>query len=620
MRQNYIHVLWLLPLAAVLFSANISGYDLWPPDEPRFGEVAREMLQSGNYLMPTVNGVPYQEKPPLLFWIATLASLPSGEVTEVTARIPSLLAGLAAVLFTFLLALELFGKRVAILAALIMMTCFRVWWEARTGRTDMLLGASLAATLYFFWQWEESRRTVWLIALYGALVAATYAKGPMGLLFSALFILVFYWGNKPSRKQMHWIIGALLIIAAGLLWFIPARMAAAGVESVSASETMASNLLRNTLGRFMGASKAAWPWYYFETVPADLGPWALFLPWTIWWTWKRRGESKMMRFLLCWTVPAFIFMSISIGKQAQYLLPLFPAFAILSAAAIVDLMDSDRVRWRKNTARVWGGILVLTGLGSFGILLTPYNASFTAGVAALALVAVACGLYTLFQARKSAMNSLPWLMAGQMAALCVLTAYLAFPVINQHKSARSFCAPVHMLAENGQEYRLYSVGFSREEYIFYSKHFHEEVLTGLVGLEGLRGIDMHKMAEQQKKARKLIAMSVKDVPIADISAITPQELQALRQAMEKAIQSTGKHVEALKMFEGALQNEIDTFAKKFSEPSPAFMFVQNEDWRWLYTLHSTPPAYTLVRHQNVGSRNVLLLANASGAALVQPGK
>ncbi len=616
MKKNGMHLLWLLPLAAILFGANIGGYDLWPPDEPRFGEVAREMLDSGNYLMPTVNGVPYQEKPPLLNWLAVLASLPGGEVTEITARIPSLIGGLLAVLFTFLLAAELFGKRVAVLSALILMTCFRVWWEARTGRTDMLLGASLTATLYFFWRWEESRRAAWLLALYLALVAATYAKGPMGLLFSALFVTAFYWGNRSARKQLHWLIGALLIIGAGLLWFIPARMAAAGFETTAAGEAMASDILRNTLGRFLGSSKAAWPWYYVETVPADLGPWALFLPWTIAWTWTRRAENKMMRFLLCWTVPAFIFMSISIGKQAQYLLPLFPAFAILSAAAILDLVDSDRARWRKVTAAVWGALLVFTGLGAFGIVFTPYKESFTGGIALLAVVAAVFGLYLLYWARKSPMKSLPWIMAGQMAVLCVLCAYCAFPVINRHKSARDFCAPVRAMAEAHQEFRLYSVGFSREEYIYYSRHFHEEVLTGLVGLEGMQGIDLKKMAEQQKKARKLIAKSVEDVPVADISAITPEELQALRQAMNKAIENTGKHAEALKMFEGALQNEIDAFARKFSESTPAFMFVQDEDWRWLYTLHSRPPAHTLLRHQHVGSREVLLWANAAAAKLV----
>ena len=66
------HIPVLVGTAAVLFLVNIGGYDLWPPDEPRFAEVAREMVQSGDYLVPRVNGEPDKEKPPVLFWAVAL--------------------------------------------------------------------------------------------------------------------------------------------------------------------------------------------------------------------------------------------------------------------------------------------------------------------------------------------------------------------------------------------------------------------------------------------------------------------------------------------------------------------------------------------------------------------
>ena len=97
MPSNRIAIAVLLALAALLFFVNTWGYDLWPPDEPRFGEVAREMMQSGNYLAPYCNGEPYKEKPPLLFWVISAISMPFGDVTEFSARAASGLAALVVV-------------------------------------------------------------------------------------------------------------------------------------------------------------------------------------------------------------------------------------------------------------------------------------------------------------------------------------------------------------------------------------------------------------------------------------------------------------------------------------------------------------------------------------------
>ncbi len=617
MPQRVLHLCLLLPLAGFLFSVNIGGYDLWPPDEPRFAEVAREMMSSGDYLVPRVNGQPYQEKPPLLPWAMALASAPAGDVTETTARIPSVVSALAAVLFTYLLAHALFGPRAAWWSAIVMMTCYRVWWESRTGRTDMMLGASLAAALYFFWRWEEDRKRIWLAALLAALIVSAYAKGPMGLLFSGLFIVAFYWRQPASRRQMHWLIGAVLVVGAALLWYVPARLAIAGHDAAAAGSNMAGNLLSNTLGRFLGSSKAAWPGYYLETLPADLMPWGIFLPWTLWWVWRRRAENKMMRFLLCWTVPAFVFLSVSIGKQAQYLLPLFPAFAILIAVSVIELMDGDRARWRRVTGAVWGSVLLIAGLGAFAVLATPYRDALSRGVMAFAVLGAAFGAVTLYLAWRGTMSSLHVIVAAQTAVLLPLVTLLVFPVINEYKSAKEFCAPVRALAESGKELRLYSVGFSREEYIYYSRHFHEEALNDIIGADSMPGANLRKLAEQQKKARKLIAMSVEPVPVANIGAITPEERAALRNAIDQAIQEEGKHTEALKLFEGALQSEIDRFAARFAEPVPVFMFVQESDWRWISALNTNPPPCVLLRHESVGRRTVLLFTNPAGADAVK---
>jgi 4-amino-4-deoxy-L-arabinose transferase-like glycosyltransferase len=615
MSQRVSHLCLLLPLAAVLFSMNIGGYDLWPADEPRFGEVAREMMQRGDWLVPTVNDQPYQEKPPLLFWATMVVSKPFGDVSAATARIPSVVGGVGMVLLTYLLAASMFGPRIGLWAGVILMTCFRVWWEARTARTDMLLGCALAAALYGFWQWDETRKKRWLAWLYVALVAATYAKGPMGLLFSGLFLVPFYWRERSMLKRPIWIVGAVLVVAAGLLWFVPARMAIAGHGAGSAGGTMAENLLRNTAGRFAGVNHAAPPWEYLLTLPADLLPWTLFLPWALPWVWRHRRDNKAMRFLLCWTVPALIFLSISIAKQAQYLLPLFPAFATLLAAPLVEWMDAPSTRPRNAAGYVWAGLLLTFGAaGIVGRLVVPQYVDLRA--LGLAFAVLGLGGYALRRMLRADAVRLPGLVASQTVVVLALVPLCLFPAINPFKSASEVCAPVRALAEAGNDYDLYSVGFSREEYVFYSKHPHTPVLCDLIGAEKLSGKELKRMAKQQKTARGVIAMAVAKVPVKDPGAITSDECAALRKAIDAGIDATGESAQALRLFEGALQHEIDGLNAKFSGAKPAFMFVQDNDWRWILPLISQPPAYRVLRHLDVGQRDVLLIANEAGSHML----
>jgi len=620
MSQCAVHLTVLLTGAFLLFVLYLGGYDLWPADEPRFGEVAREMMASGISLVPHVNGRPYLEKPPLLFWARVLCSMPAGDVTEFSARFPSAVSGIAAGLLTYLLAARLMGPRVAFWSALVLLTSSRFWWQARTAQIDMLLTACLMGVLYCLWRWEDERRAVWLLPLYLCVAAATYAKESMGLVYTLLFVFTFYWRNRHARREIHWFVGALAVAGAEALWYIPARLGAADTTAEAVQSGLLANLFRNSIGRFLlGVSKAQPPWYYLTPIPADMMPWTLFLPWVLLWIWRHGGDNKAMRFLLCWTVPALIFFSISIGKRATYILPLFPVFAIFTAAAVLELMDGAHVRWRKRIGIAWGLALILIGVAAFAVRFTPYAANATRGTDFLGTVALLFGILSLVYAVRTGAARLHVAVAMQTAVLLFFTPFLVFPIINEHKSARGICAPVRRLAEAGVPFRLYSVGFSREEYVFYSKHFHEPVLTDVIPMEGIDAAALAKLAEKQKTARKLIAKSVAEAPIADMANVTPQERQALREAIDAAIAATGSNADALRFFEGSLQNAIDEFAAQFANAGPAFMFVQDEDWRWLLPLHSQPPDYAVVQHRAVGSRDVLLLANRAGADALRAG-
>ena len=608
-----LRILLLVLAAAVLFSVNLGGYDAWPPDEPRFAEVAREMIVLDDYLVPRINGEPYREKPPLLPWLIVAASWPGGEVTAATARVPSVLAGILTVLLTYLLARRLFSARTALWAAIILGTMQRFWWQARFGQIDMLLTACLTLALYVFLRWHEERRYRWLVVFYLALTAALYAKGPGVLVFPALFLLVFYWRQWRALIRAQVIPGFLAVGLLMALWVVPSRWAAAPETQAAVTDAVASNLFRQTIGRFLlGVSHAQPPWYYLETLPVDWLPWALFLPWTLPWVWQRRKSGYPMRFLLCWIVPAFVFFSIAAGKRGVYLLPLFPAFAILFAASILELAEAPRRTWRRRTAYVWSGMLIILAVAPLGLRFTEYAESWRPGLWIFVAVGLLLAASALIAARRTHLHRLHEIVALHFAVLAVLCAYLIFPVINDFKSVRSFCTPVRRLVEAGESFELYSFGFTREEYIFYAQRFHTPVLV-----EPPDDADpaLLERAALMAGLREGIAAAVAEVPVADIESPAPEEIAALRQAVDAAFEQHNISGELRTKFEELLAKEVDPFLAHFASEEPVLVFVQEADWRWVVALFERSRQGTLLRDRQVGSREVLLAANPAAAKL-----
>ena len=618
MNKEWIRIGIVLALAAVIFSINIGGYDLWPPDEPRYALIAREMMDSGDYLLPRVNNQPYKEKPPLLFWCIAACSSWTGEVTPTSARVPSVISGLVVLIFTALLAHELFNARIALWSVMILMTMQRFWWNSRFGQIDMLLTACLTAGLYGYWRWDKTRKWRWLVWFYMAVIAGLFAKGPGVIVFPALFVLAWTWrGPHRFRAWRNLAIGCSLCILVYALWAIPTHIAFAGESQTAAGDVLASNMFRQTLGRFfLGVSHANWPWYYLTTLPVDWLPWTLFLPWVVLWVWKHKNDNSSMRFLLSWTVPALVFFSIAIGKRGIYLLPLFPAFAIFFANGILDFMENGNVLWRRRLGWIYGFLLIIIGLAPFALLFTEYKDLWMPAMALSGLALFLCGGVVLPFSSGNKMSYLHLQVFGSFLLLSLFGSALFFPVINTHKSARPFCRPIAELVEKNIDFDLYSIGFAREEYTFYSKHFFKELYTEAIPLEYNYDMSPLKMLRFQKDFSHAIVKAVEKVDIKDIAAIQPAELDALQTALKTVIDKEDYTPGLIQDFENGLEKEGEAFFSSFGSSKPAFLYVQEYDWRWLYAVHPDIHGAIVLNQSNVGSRCVLLVANPAGAQLI----
>ncbi|HUL23299.1 MAG TPA: glycosyltransferase family 39 protein [Thermodesulfobacteriota bacterium] len=360
-RTRYLFV--ILAVGTLLFLFNLGGRDLWEPDESRYAVIAREMRETGNWILPRINGEIYAEKPPLFFWLVNLSTFFLGENSELANRLPSALAGFLTLLVTFLFGERLFRPRVGLLSAMVLGTSFLFLQLSRWMMLDSLVTLFFLLTLYYFYlgvEKEESRRKNYLMA--GLFMGCgVLTKGPLAFLPLPIFF-VFTFLQKNLRK--FWcrdlLRGFLLSAVIALIWWIPACW-------IGGRDYVHWLLYKQAVGTYMEGGTHFHPepfYFYFVRFPAEFVPWIVFLPTAfIFGLRKEFDKRKEMLFLTVWFSFLFIFFTLSVGKKDNYLLPLYPA-----AAMMVGSLWDLGFRSEKGKKGFLIGLLLLTCLFLAGIV------------------------------------------------------------------------------------------------------------------------------------------------------------------------------------------------------------------------------------------------------------
>lgn len=377
--------------AGLLFGAGLGTLDLWAPDEPRYAAIAEELRSFRHGLRGLVllhlNDVPYSQKPPLYFWLAALAGAPSDRVTEFAARLPSALAAFATVALLLPIGRRLLGRVVpACLAAGLLATSFRFVFTARRAQLDLVLTAFEWSAVALFLHLESrpgglasaGSRPGRVALLHGALGAAALVKGPVGWLPLACFAAYLAWEGRLrefraiAAPRWAW----ALSIGPLALWGAAAiSLAPPGFSEVALGD--------NLWGRiFEGTSHARPIYYYVYQLPLDFLPASILLPFGLVVAWRRargpsatlagtaglaedaRGASRSSaRFLLVWALLPLILFSLSAGKRGVYLLPIFPALALISVLGLDRLLPDPSPAWRERRLAGW-----IAGLAAMELL------------------------------------------------------------------------------------------------------------------------------------------------------------------------------------------------------------------------------------------------------------
>ena len=203
----------------------LSSRDLWAPDEPRYGQVSREMLASGNWLVPHVNGEPYAEKPPLYYWLAAALSIPGGRVTAITARLAAALLAAGAVWLTARLALRLFRDRwLAACAAGVFASTALVLWNAPRAALDLPLTFFVLLCVERAVAWSGGGGWTAALLAGAAWAGAVLVKGPVGLFLPPLVLAgAFLFARRaPRLRDPGWWLMPVVMAALCLAWLLPA--------------------------------------------------------------------------------------------------------------------------------------------------------------------------------------------------------------------------------------------------------------------------------------------------------------------------------------------------------------------------------------------------------------
>jgi len=337
------------------------------------------MLERGDLITPTLNYVKYFEKPPLLYWI-NAASLKVFGLNEFGARFPSALCGLLTVLATYIIARHLYGRRAALFSALILGTAAGFVLQSRIILTDMLLTFCLTAALGSFIvaagrEGRRSRPLPWyLFYLFCAL--ATLAKGLIGIVFPGgiIFLYLLFSRRWNLLREMRLLPGVLLFLAVTAPWFV--------AVSLRNPEFARFFFIHEHFERFTSKVHGRYQpiWFFVPVLLGTMLPWSFFIPGALVRAWRDRHheEGRAGLYLLIWTAVIFLFFSKSSSKLVPYILPIFPALAILIGHRI-DLLADGRGRAMKVAATTLGLALVVLGAAVLGYARLPQASAFLIG-------------------------------------------------------------------------------------------------------------------------------------------------------------------------------------------------------------------------------------------------
>lgn len=440
-----------LLIALPLYAFGTFGHDLWRPAEAREAGIAREMIESGNWVATYLNGHLFLEKPPLYTWAIALPLQWLG-YRDWVVRIPVFLFTLGTLVTVYALARRRLGVPGACGAAVSLASMWLFLEVNHGAMTDNGLIFFVGLALLAFYRMVEGVRLLsWAIVFYLALALAFLCKGGIGpaLILSPAAGFLLTQRRWALLRSWHPALGLLILgaIVGGWLWALWLK---------GGEHYYRVFFIDNHCMRFLGREGPTQPWhYYFPLVFAAIFPWVLIAPAGAWAAWRQRrhdgpGARLFWNYMAWWFGAMFVLLSAVGGKDNQYLLPLLPPLAILCGAWVERTWADSPPCPRWCLALMW----MFTGVVVLGVAMAPLAPMIARHEILVAPCLWTAGLGAVGIGTLRALWARRWRIAWAGLALlamgtgCVMGLFLE-PALNELKSGKPVCAVIRQTLPPG---------------------------------------------------------------------------------------------------------------------------------------------------------------------------
>jgi len=478
-RAYYLPAALIIVLTISFF--RLDAFTLFDVDEAVFAEATREMVESGDWITPTYNGVNRYDKPILFYWLMALSFRTFG-INEFSARFPSAAAGSLLCLLLYLFVRRNRDETSGLYAIISFAVSFYFVMYSHAAVTDMTLTLFISLSLFCLYHAVSGRPDLaggtdwWLRGFYGFSALAFLTKGLIGILFpfGIAFVYLLLTSGIYGPLKVFSLPGVLLFLVLALPWY-------AAEYSVNGMDFINQFFIKHHFQRYtdiISGHKGAW-YYYIPALIIGLSPWIIFLPEGIFSAWRQfrssrqkgdqaEGASLLGFFALVWFLFIMLFFSFSTTKLPNYVLPALPAAAILIASGMAG-QSEKQVRRSKillalvSLAAGIGAVAAARYLPRFGIAdtgwLFPLAAVLFSGFMLNVYGAVRKKSYHI----TGAVLTVLFLMLLSFKALPIASAYMQGTLHKYSMYVRSNLSKKGLLA-------LYKFG-NKPSIVFYSRHY-----------------------------------------------------------------------------------------------------------------------------------------------------
>jgi len=414
-------LLLLFAALIVVWFGNLDHRKLFHPDEGRYAEIPREMVVSGDWVTPRLNGIKYFEKPPLQYWTTALAYEAFGQA-QWTSRLWAALTGLLTVLLVYAAGVRLFGSDPGLYAALVLASSIGFIFCGRFNTLDMGLTffLTLALVAFLFAQDDRRRargRSFWMHVAWAAAAGAVLSKGLIGAVLPAGALVTYTVLTRDFAvwRRLHLVTGPLLFVALTAPWFVWVSLANPEFPQFFFIHEHFQRFLTTVHYRFE-------PWWFFLPVLLlGLLPWTTLTPAALVRAWRNPTAAagfRPRRFVLAYATFILVFFSASSSKLAAYVLPMLPPIALLTGERLATL-PASRLRRHLAVPVLFGLILIAAPLVIRARGIEPIAAALpqalATGLSAAGAVLLAGALFGIHRAGRGRVR--PAIIAVAFATL-----------------------------------------------------------------------------------------------------------------------------------------------------------------------------------------------------------